>query len=310
MTSAAVDSFLEMLAAERAAAPATLAAYTRDLEDCAASVGREGLTLDDASTEVLRQWVSEMSHAGLARRTVARRISCIRQFYLFLLREGRRADNPASMLDVPTPEQSLPKFLTEVEVSALMEATRPAEEMSAARKRRFAVASAALELLYSTGLRISELLVLQRDMFRAESRMLMVRGKGGRERLIPLSDTARDAVSALIAEDSERPSPWLFSGRMPARPLTRQGFDKILAEIGGRAGIEPSRLSPHVLRHSFATHMLAHGADLRVLQTLLGHADIATTQIYTHVQADRLKAAVEAHHPLGEAVGPDGQKKL
>ncbi|NHN88197.1 tyrosine recombinase [Acetobacter sp. LMG 1627] len=289
-----------MLAAERAAAPATLAAYSRDLEDCSSRLASEGEILETASAALLRCWVGEMTESGFARRTIARRISCIRQFYLFLLRDGRRADNPASQLEAPTPGQTLPKFLTESEVSALLEATGTDEAASPTQQRRLAVGRAALELLYSTGLRISELLGLRRDMFREEARMLMVRGKGGRERLVPLSDAARDAVTTLLEEDRERQSLWLFPGRTPLRALTRQGFDKILAEIGGRAGIDSSRLSPHVLRHSFATHMLAHGADLRVLQMLLGHADISTTQIYTHVQADRLKAVVEAHHPLGD----------
>ncbi|MCH4090287.1 tyrosine recombinase [Acetobacter sp.] len=314
MTEDAVDSFLEMLAAERAAAPATLAAYTRDLEHCSASLGAEGEALATATADALRRWVAEMAADKLARRTIARRISCVRQFYLFLLREGRRQDNPASQLDAPSPEQTLPKFLTENEVAALIDASASSPDNSPAQRRRLLLGRAALELLYSTGLRISELLALRRDMFREEARMLMVRGKGGRERLVPLSDPARDAVRALLQEDESRKSLWLFPGRTALRPVTRQGFDKILADIGARAGIDPGRLSPHVLRHSFATHMLAHGADLRVLQTLLGHADIATTQIYTHVQADRLRAAVESHHPLGKsaigAVDADGQSPM
>ncbi|WP_291364670.1 tyrosine recombinase [Acetobacter sp. UBA5411] len=314
MTDDSVDSFLEMLAAERAAAPATLAAYTRDLEQCSEALGAEGETLATASVEALRRWVAEMASDKLARRTIARRISCIRQFYLFLLREGRRPDNPASQLDAPSPQQTLPKFLTETEVSALIDASTCSPDNSPAQRRRLLLGRAALELLYSTGLRISELLALRRDMFREDVRMLMVRGKGGRERLVPLSDPARDAVMVLLLEDEAKKSLWLFPGRTPLRPITRQGFDKILTDIGSRAGIDSARLSPHVLRHSFATHMLAHGADLRVLQMLLGHADIATTQIYTHVQADRLRAVVESHHPLGkpavEAGDADGQSLM
>ncbi len=294
-----------MLAAERAAAPATLAAYTADLADCEASLLRQGESLDTASADGLRAWVSEMSTSGAARRTIARRISCIRQYYLFLLRDARRADNPAAQLDAPTPQRALPKFLTESEVVALIEAGTPPAGATPAERRRLILGRAALELLYATGLRISEMLALRRDSFRENTRMLLIRGKGGRERLVPLSDPARDAVQTLLLEDKARASPWLFSGRAPAKPLTRQGFDKILAELGGRAGIPPDRLSPHVLRHSFATHMLAHGADLRTLQTLLGHADISTTQIYTHVQADRLREIVQAHHPLGQS--PSGQ---
>lgn len=299
MTDMSVESFLEMLAAERAAAPATISAYTRDLEACALALAGVGETLETASADGLRRWVRGMSAEGAARRTIARRISCIRQFYLFLLRDGRRADNPAGQLDAPSPERTLPKYLTESEVLALLDAAEPPPDAGASQRRRGAVARAALELLYSTGLRISELLGLRRDAFRDETRMILVRGKGGRERLVPLSEAARDAVRALLEGEREPPGVWLFAGRSANRPLTRQGFDRILHDVGLRAGIDPDRLSPHVLRHSFATHMLAHGADLRVLQTLLGHADISTTQIYTHVQADHLKAAVQAHHPLG-----------
>ncbi|NHO53133.1 tyrosine recombinase [Acetobacter estunensis] len=294
-----IESFLEMLAAERAAAPATLLAYTRDLDDCETSLRGQGETLMEATTSGLREWVAGMSASGAARRTIARRISCIRQFFLFLLGEGLRSDNPASSLDAPPPDRTLPKFLTEAEVVMLLDAAEPPAEADPALRRRLLMGRAALELLYATGLRISELLALKRDMFREGLRMLMVRGKGGRERLVPLSDSAREAVAALVHEDTDRPSPWVFPGRTPLRPLTRQGFDKVLAFIGERAGIAADRLSPHVLRHSFATHMLAHGADLRTLQTLLGHADIATTQIYTHVQAERLRDIVSAHHPLG-----------
>lgn len=289
-----------MLAAERAAAPATLEAYATDLADCAASLLRQGEDLDTASPEGLRAWVSEMSASGSARRTIARRISCIRQYYLFLLRDDRRPDNPAAQLDAPSPQRSLPKFLTEAEVVALIEAGTPEPDSAPVPRRRLILGRAALELLYATGLRVSEMLALRRESFRENTRMLLIRGKGGRERLVPLSEPARIAVQALLREDSAHPGPWLFPGRSPSKPLTRQGFDKILAELGRRAGISADRLSPHVLRHSFATHMLAHGADLRTLQTLLGHADISTTQIYTHVQADRLKEIVQAHHPLGQ----------
>ncbi|GAN70176.1 site-specific tyrosine recombinase XerD [Acetobacter syzygii] len=293
-----VEFFLEMQAAERAAAPNTLAAYQSDLESCAQSLLRVGQTLQTASADGLRDWLADLSAQGQSRRTVARRLSCIRQFYLFLLREGIRTDNPAEHLDSPQAEQSLPRFLSESEVLALLDACVAPPDASAAKKRRALVARAALELLYASGLRISELLVLPRQALAGEQRMLSVRGKGGRERLVPLSESARQAVQALVQVDRALNSPYLFPGREPTRAMTRQAFDRILHDVGLKAGLDPARLSPHVLRHSFATHLLAHGADLRALQMLLGHADIATTQIYTHVQTERLKQAVAQHHPL------------
>lgn len=292
------ELFLEMLAAERAAAPNTLAAYAADLETCASFLAAQGSGLVAASTADLANWLSDLGAEGQARRTVARRLSCIRQFYLFLLREGLREDNPAANLDAPQLEATLPRFLSESEVVALIEACVPSPDASAAKIRRALVARAALELLYASGLRISELLSLPRDALKNDKPMMVIRGKGGRERLVPISESARDAALALRAVDAGRESPWLFPGRDPKRALTRQAFDKILHEVGLQAGIEPARLSPHVLRHSFATHLLAHGADLRALQMLLGHADIATTQIYTHVQTERLRQVVETYHPL------------
>ncbi|MBO1323798.1 site-specific tyrosine recombinase XerD [Acetobacter sp. TBRC 12305] len=299
-----VDLFLEMLAAERAAAPNTLAAYGRDMTSCAQSLAAQGQSLLGATADGLRAWLADLAGAGQSSRTVARRLSCIKQFYLFALREGLRADNPAANLDSPRAGTTLPRFLSESEVLALLDACDAAPDASPAKHRRGLVARAALELLYASGLRISELLGLPRQAVAGDGRMMMVRGKGGRERLVPLSETARDAAKALLAADAPLHSPYLFPGRVPTQPLTRQAFDRILHDVALRAGLDPSRLSPHVLRHSFATHMLNHGADLRALQVLLGHADIATTQIYTHVQAERLKQAVAAHHPLARQ-GPE-----
>lgn len=293
-----VELFLEMQAAERAAAPNTLAAYQADLDSCAQSLVRVGETLLTASTDGLRSWLADLSGHGQSRRTVARRLSCIRQFYLFLLREGLRTDNPAEHLDSPRAEQALPRFLSESEVLALLDACTEPEDASVAKKRRALVARAALELLYASGLRISELLALPRQALAGDQRMLSVRGKGGRERLVPLSESARQAARALVLADERLNSPYLFPGRAPDRAMTRQAFDRILHDVGLKAGLDPARLSPHVLRHSFATHLLAHGADLRALQMLLGHADIATTQIYTHVQTERLRQVVDRHHPL------------
>ncbi|MDG6094529.1 tyrosine recombinase [Acetobacter sp. AN02] len=293
------EAFLEMMAAERGAAPATLSAYRADLDLCSEFLCRQGCVLSRASAEHLFAWVADMSAGGQSPRTVARRITTLRQFFLFLLREGMRSDNPASVLDAPVRGRKLPEFLSEQETLRLLQAAREVSGETAAAHRRALVATAAIELLYASGLRISELLSLRREAFRAEARSLIVRGKGGKERLIPLSGSARAAALALMEQDREKGSPFLFPGRTPGSPITRQAFDYILHDVGRRAGLDTARLSPHVLRHSFATHMLAHGADLRTLQTLLGHADIATTQIYTHVQAGRLREAVETHHPLG-----------
>lgn len=288
------ESFLEMLAAERGAAVNTLRAYARDLRDLESFAAQAGCGIAGADTGVLRDYMASLACAGLSPRTQARRLSCLKQFYLFLTREGMRTDNPAALLDAPRLPATLPRFLTEEEVDALLGGC----DVPPDDGRRWLVARAALEILYASGLRISELLVLPRRALAGDARMLLVRGKGGRERLVPLSVQARAAAEALAVRDQALRSPYLFPGRDGQRPLTRQGFDRILHDVALRAGLDPARLSPHVLRHSFATHMLARGADLRALQVLLGHADIATTQIYTHVLAERLRAVVEAHHPL------------
>ncbi|WP_428375911.1 tyrosine recombinase [Lichenicoccus sp.] len=301
-----LEGFLEMLAAERGASPNTLKAYGRDLADFAAHVRAAGERPAAAGAATLRDYMASLSRRGLSARTASRRLSCLRQFHLHLLREGIRRDDPCLHLDAPRMAPALPRLLSEQEVDRLLAACAAGGPLP---PRRQPVALAAIEILYATGLRISELLALRRDALRGEAPMLLVRGKGGRERVVPLSDAARAAADAVLrARDpadadtapGQAASPWLFAGRNPRRALSRQGFDLILAEAGRCAGIAPERLSPHVLRHSFASHMLARGADLRALQMLLGHADIATTQIYTHVLAERLAKLVEAHHPLSD----------
>jgi integrase/recombinase XerD len=247
-----------------------------------------------ASAATLRAYMADLGAAGLKPRTAARRLSALRQFHLFLLRQGIRTDDPTGLLDSPKLPGVLPKYLSESEVDNLLAAT------ARIPGRPGVVARATLEILYATGLRITELLTLPRTALAGDAAMLMVKGKGGKERMVPLSDAAKQAAAALTALSDKRVR-WLFPGRDPARPLTRQAFFLLLKQIALAAGIDPARVSPHVLRHSFASHLLAHGADLRSLQTLLGHADIATTQIYTHVLAERLRQLVEAHHPL--AVG-------
>ena len=284
-----LEAFLEMLVAERNAAANTLSAYRSDLEDFSAFAARHGAALAVARVETLRAYLGALAGAGLSARTAARRLSALRRFYRFLLREGVRTDDPTELLDAPKLPRGLPKYLSEQEVDALLATAtgRPSEQARAM--------VAALEILYATGLRVSELLALPRAALAGDAVVLMVRGKGGKERLVPLSDAARDAAAALTAGNKGR---WLFPGGKPGKPLTRQGFAQALKLVALEAGIDPARVSPHVLRHSFASHMLARGADLRSLQLLLGHADIATTQIYTHVLAERLQRLVEAHHPL------------
>ncbi len=305
-----VEGFLEMLAAERGAAPNTLKAYGRDLADLEAHARAAGERPASASATTLRDYMASLSRRGLSARTATRRLSCLRQFTLHLLREGVRTDDPCLHLDAPHMAPAIPRYLSEDEVDRLLAACAPGGPLMPQRQP---VARAAIEILYATGLRISELLALRRDALRGDAPMLLVRGKGGRERVVPLSDAARAAADALLRSRDPKDrdpddrdavhadaSAWLFAGRDPRRALSRQGFDLILAEAGRCAGIDPRHLSPHVLRHSFASHMLARGADLRALQMLLGHADIATTQIYTHVLAERLARLVEAHHPLSD----------
>lgn len=289
-----VEAFLEMLVAERGAARNTIAAYASDLTDFSAFAASRGFPTSAADAATTQGYMASLAQIGLAPRTAARRLSALRQFHLFLLREEVRGDDPTHLLDAPKLPRSLPKYLSEAEVDTLLAAatSRPGAQGKLLR--------AALEILYATGLRVSELLSLPRHALAGDSEILLVRGKGGKERIVPLSDQAKAAAAGLIAPEpgQKRISPYLFPGRDPRQAITRQGFAVLLKQVALEAGIEPTRVSPHVLRHSFASHMLARGADLRSLQLLLGHADIATTQIYTHVLAERLQKLVQAHHPL------------
>ncbi|MBL6453780.1 tyrosine recombinase [Belnapia sp. T6] len=291
-----------MLAAERGAARNTLAAYGTDLEDFAAFCARRGLPPEAAGADALSDYLRSLADLGLKPRTMARRLSALRQFFRFLAREGLRPDDPTELLEGPRPTPPLPKPLAEEEVAGLLE--------GAARlpKGRGPLAVAAIELLYGAGLRASELVALPAAALRPDQPMIAVRGKGGRERLVPISAGARAAAAAMreraeAGEDRQaeaRRLRWLFPSRGAAGHMTRQGLGLLLKEAADAAGLPPERVSPHVLRHSFASHLLARGADLRSLQLLLGHADIATTQIYTKVMEERLRALVEAHHPLAE----------
>lgn len=295
MMNARIESFLEMLAAEKGVASNTLKAYRTDLQELTNFLEHQNppLSLETALQVDIQRYFETLSNSGSSARTAARRLSCFKQFYIFLVREAIRDDDPTHLLQSPNIPKNLPKYLTEAEVNTLLEAS-----MLLDQPRRALVAQAALEILYSAGLRISELLSLRRESISSKTQILRVYGKGGKERLIPLSEAAVKAALRLKIEDKGLKSPYLFPGRDSSYHLTRQGFDKILYDVCLKADIDPERLSPHVLRHSFASHMLAHGADLRSLQMMLGHSDISTTQIYTHVQTEHLQQIVKNYHPL------------
>ena len=304
-----VEAFLEMMAVERGASPHTLAAYGRDLSDAQTVLAHRQRDLMTARPEDLSAYLAVLAKRQTAPRTAARRLSCLRQFYKFLFGEDVRADDPTAALDSPRLGRSLPKYLSERVVEALLDAAR-------GLGRRAARATALMELLYATGLRVSELVGLPLAAVRRGD-AIIVRGKGNKERMIPVGADARAAVDAYLAvrvadiparaqtvgrgKTMTPTSPWLFPSDAATGHLTRAGFALLLKDLAVVAGIIPSRVSPHVLRHSFATHLLAHGADLRSLQQMLGHADISTTQIYTHVLEERLRKLVTDHHPLAKS---------
>ena len=296
-----IEAFLEMLAAERGAAANTLSAYRADLEDFRAFAAGAGGSASAAGTEMLSAYLRRLSDLGLKPRTAARRLSALRQFFRFLAREGVRPDDPTELLEGPRLPANLPKALTEAEVEALIAGAAKLPG------HRGPLAVAALELLYCSGLRAGELVELSAAALREDESMVAVRGKGGKERLVPISRRAREAAlaarQALVGRGRKGATPprWLFPARAASGHMTRQGLGLLLKDAALAAGIAPERVSPHVLRHSFASHLLDRGADLRSLQILLGHADIATKQIYTKVLEERLRALVETHHPLAEA---------
>jgi len=286
-----------MLAAERGAAPLTLAAYKNDLLSLAGFLAADRATLEQADRASLHVYLSSPATARLAPRTLARRISAMRQFYKFLLLEGVRQDDPTAELDTPRLGRPLPKILSESEIKAVIDAAQGWPGQEGIRL------SCMVELLYATGLRISELVTLALAAARRHPRFLVVSGKGGKERVVPLSEPGRAALHRYLECREEflsdtRPSRWLFPSRGRAGHLTRQRAGQLFKELAIKAGLDPDRLSPHVLRHAFASHLLDHGADLRSVQEMLGHADIATTQIYTHVETERLRKLVESAHPL------------
>jgi integrase/recombinase XerD len=299
------EAFLEMLAAERGASANTLAAYRRDLEDFRKQAGR----LADASATDVRLYLSGLAHRGLAATSQARRLSALRQFFRFLLAEAIRADDPTGTAERPKPRRSLPKILSVADVDRLLETARhEGDRADLTPNRRLAALRllTLLELLYATGLRVSELVSLPASAGRGGRPFIAVTGKGGRERLVPLNKAAHAALEEYRAARAAlgRPeSKWLFPANSDTGHLTRQAFGRDLKAVAARAGLDRSKLSPHVLRHAFATHLLSGGADLRIVQTLLGHADISTTQIYTHVLDERLKQLVNDHHPLADRGG-------
>lgn len=300
--------FLDMLSAERGAAGHTIEAYTRDLSEFLAFLAAKGQKAKTASPDHLRTFLAGLARKGLAPTSRARKLSAIRQFFRFLLAEGIRSDDPCSAIDSPRLGRPLPKILSLAEVETLLDTAKQASEQAAdgTAKRRALRLYAALETLYATGLRVSELIALPRNVLIADDRVLTIKGKGGRERLVPLNETAREALQAHLEAVSEGEakgrgtSPWLFPSAR-GQHLTRQRFGQELKGLASAAGLEPARVSPHVLRHAFASHLLERGADLRTVQQLLGHADISTTQIYTHVIEERLRRLVEQHHPLAQA---------
>jgi integrase/recombinase XerD len=294
-----VDAFLDMLIGERGVSINTSAAYSADLADLAHYLKPRDAVPEDATTGQLRDYFAALQGGGnAAARTTARRLSAFRQFYRFLISENRREDDPSAALDAPKLGRPLPKLLSEQEVGGLI---APPSSEDDAQVLRFALL---LELLYGSGLRVSELVGLPLSAIGRDARILTVRGKGGKDRLVPVSDPARAALTAYLAVRKdfiakEQTSPWLFPSRGSRLGyLTRQRFAQLLKQRALGAGLDPARVSPHVLRHAFATHLIDHGADLRAVQKMLGHADIATTEIYTHVARERLQKVVRAHHPL------------
>jgi integrase/recombinase XerD len=304
---ALVALFLDMLAAERGAGKNTLDAYRNDLDDLAAHLHAAGKNISRAGTDDLRGFLSSLAERGFKASSLARRLSAVRQLYRFLYAEGKLSHDPAAVLEGPKRGRSLPKILSIAEVDKLLaqaQTNSDNQELPPATRLRAARLLCLLETVYATGLRVSELVALPAASARRDQRMLVVRGKGNKERLVPLNQAAKRAMADYLKLrgelEQDASSKWLFPSFGEQGHLTRQHFARELKSLGAASGIAAERLSPHVLRHAFASHLLHNGADLRVVQTLLGHADISTTQIYTHVLEERLKALVRDLHPLAE----------
>jgi integrase/recombinase XerD len=301
-----VELFLDMMATERGATRNTLEAYRRDLEDYSLFLDGKKKDVGGAHTEDIRAYLAVLSRRKLAAASVARRLSAVRQLHRFLYAEGRRKDDPAAVLEGPRRGRPLPKVLAVEEVTKLLvtahERAEAAKSSRAERLRAMRLACL-LEVLYATGLRVSELIALPASSARSKSEVITVRGKGGKERLVPLSQIARRTMQQYLSlreEVDAAESRWLFPSFGDSGHVTRQHVARELKTLAASVGIEARKMSPHVLRHAFASHLLANGADLRIVQALLGHADVSTTQIYTHVLDERLKSMVRDLHPLAD----------
>jgi integrase/recombinase XerD len=303
-----VETFLEAIASERAASANTIAAYRRDLDAYDAFLGRRGVDLLSAASEDARAFLAHRAREGLKASSLARQLSAIRQFHKHLYLEGRRGDDPTVAIEGPRRSRPVPKVLSIAEVDKLLRIANEgldATERPAAERLSAARIAASIELLYASGLRVSELLSLPKSAAKAREPLIAVRGKGGKERLVPISEPARAALARYrdlleSCAPGRAKSPWLFPAGGASGRLTRQAFARELKGVAAAAGLSAARLSPHALRHAFASHLLQNGADLRVVQDLLGHADISTTQIYTHVLDERAKAMVRDLHPLAD----------
>ena len=304
--------FLDMLAAEQGAGENTLQAYRRDIEDLSAFLSRSQQNFETVQTEKLRDYLGDLDTRGFKSSSVARRLSAMRHLFRFLLNERIRSEDPAAILSGPKRGRGLPKVLSISDVDRMLtrakELSQAADASSSQRLRALRL-YCLLEVLYASGLRVSELVSLPRSAARTDGRMIVVRGKGNKERLVPLNDASRQAMSDYLAAtetaksgkgSNAPPSKWLFPSFGESGHLTRQHFARDLKELAAASGLSPRLVSPHVLRHAFASHLLHNGADLRIVQTLLGHTDISTTQIYTHVVEERLKSLVRDLHPLAE----------
>jgi integrase/recombinase XerD len=307
-----IGLFLDMLAAEQGAGENTIEAYRRDLTDCSEFLARDGQAFATAQTETLRNYLADLDTRGFKSSSVARRLSAIRHLFRFLLNERIRGDDPAAILSGPKRGRGLPKVLSISDVDRMLTRAKEltqAAEVSPTQRLRAKRLYCLLEVLYATGLRVSELVSLPRSAARNDARMIVVRGKGDKERLVPLNDASREAMADYLGateasktgkQKNVAASKWLFPSFGESGHLTRQHFARDLKELAAASGLAPRLVSPHVLRHAFASHLLHNGADLRIVQTLLGHTDISTTQIYTHVVEERLKSLVRDLHPLAE----------
>ncbi len=300
-----LDAFLEMMSAERGAAKNTLEAYGRDLKDYLEFLATISTRLSDISSEHIRDYIGHVDAQGFATTTLQRRISAVRQFHQFLYAENLSTQNPADIIESPKTVRALPKLMSHDEVEQLLTFARQKVEQAKGKKRLEASRMyCLLELLYATGLRVSELVGLPKSILGQNNQLIVIKGKGGRERLVPIGEIARSAVLEYLKLAKIRgerlfvESSYMFPSRGKFGYLTRQHFALGLKQLAIDAGLDSEKVSPHVLRHAFASHLLGGGADLRAVQQMLGHADISTTQIYTHVLQERLTAVVQDHHPL------------